>query len=115
MLAAIQPSVFRLLSKFKKVTFKAVILPVVLYGCETWFLTLKEEHRFRVIKNKVLRKIFGPKGDEVTGWWRKLHNKKLHDLYSSPSISKVVRLGRMRWVRYVSRMGKGKCVYVIGG
>jgi hypothetical protein len=58
----------------------------VLYGCETWSLTLREEHRLRVFENSVLRRIFGPKRDEVTGEWRKLHNEELHDLYSSPSI-----------------------------
>jgi hypothetical protein len=57
--------------------------PVVLYGCEIWFLTLREEHRLRVFKTRVLRRIFGLKRDEVTGEWRKLHNKELHDLYSS--------------------------------
>jgi hypothetical protein len=66
--------------------YKTIILPVVLYGCETWFLTLREEHRPRVFENRVLRRIFGPKRDEVTREWRKLHNKELHDLYSSPSI-----------------------------
>jgi hypothetical protein len=63
-----------------------IILPVVLYGCETWSLTLREEHGLRVFENRVQRKIFGPKKDEVTGEWRKLHNKELRDLYSSPSI-----------------------------
>jgi hypothetical protein len=62
------------------------ILPVILYECETWSLTLREEHRLRVFENRVLRRIFGPKIDEVTGSWRKLHNEKLHNLYSSPSI-----------------------------
>jgi hypothetical protein len=61
---------------------KTIILPVVLYGCETWSLTLREERRLRVFENRVLRKIFGPKGDEVTGEWRRLHNEGLHDLYS---------------------------------
>jgi hypothetical protein len=64
--------------------YKTIILPVVLYGCETWSLTLREEHRLRLFENRVLRRIFGPKRDEVTGEWRKLHNKELHDLYSSP-------------------------------
>jgi hypothetical protein len=59
-----------------------MILPVVLYGCETWSLTLRKEHRLRVFENKVLRRIFGPKRDEVTGEWRKLHNEELCDLYS---------------------------------
>jgi hypothetical protein len=60
--------------------------PVVLYGCETWSLTLREEHRLRVFENKVLRRIFGPKTDEVTAEWRKLHSEELHILYSSPNI-----------------------------
>jgi hypothetical protein len=68
-----------------------ILLPVVLYGCETWFLILKEEHRLRVFENRVLRKIFVPKRDEVTGGWRKLHNEKLHNLYSSPNIIDLCR------------------------
>jgi hypothetical protein len=63
--------------------YKTIILPAVLYGCETWSLTLREEHRLRVSENRVLRRIFGPKSDEVTGGWRKLHNEQLHKLYSS--------------------------------
>jgi hypothetical protein len=66
--------------------YKTVILPVVLYGCETWPLTLREEHRLRVFENRVIRRIFGPKRDEVTGGWKKLHNEELRGLYSSPSI-----------------------------
>jgi hypothetical protein len=66
--------------------YKTVILPVVLYGCETWSLTLREEHRLRVFENRVLRRIVGPKRDEVTGEWRKLHNEEHPDLYSSPCI-----------------------------
>jgi hypothetical protein len=66
--------------------YKTIILPVVLYGCETFSLTLREEHRLRVFENRVLRSIFGPKRDEVTGEWRKLHNEELHILYSSPDI-----------------------------
>jgi hypothetical protein len=62
--------------------YKNIILPVVLYGCETWSLTLREEHRLRVFENKVLGRIFGPKRDEVTGEWRKLHNEELHNWYS---------------------------------
>ncbi|KAJ4426699.1 hypothetical protein ANN_26497 [Periplaneta americana] len=81
-----------LLSKNLKVRiYKTVILPVVLYGCETWTLTLREEHRFRVFENKVLRKIFGAKRDEVTGEWRKLHNAELHALYSSPDIIRNIK------------------------
>jgi hypothetical protein len=66
-----------------------------LYGCETWSLTLREEHRLRVFENRVLRRIFGPKRDEVTGGWRKLHNEELHGLYSSPSIVRVIKARRM--------------------
>jgi hypothetical protein len=67
--------------------------PVVLCGCETWSLTLREGHRLRVFENRVLRRIFGPKRDEVTGEWRKLHNEKLHNLYSSPSIIRIISRG----------------------
>jgi hypothetical protein len=70
---------------------KTIILPVVLYGCETWSLTLREEHRLRV-----LRRIFGPKRDEVTGEWRKLHSEELCDLYFSPSIIRIIKSRRMR-------------------
>jgi hypothetical protein len=68
---------------------------VVLYGCETWSLTLREEHRLGVFENRVLRRIFGPKTDEVTGEWRKLHNEELHDLYSLPSIIRLIKARRM--------------------
>jgi hypothetical protein len=69
---------------------------VVLYGCETWSLTLREEHRLRIFENRVLRRIFGPKRDEVTGGWRKLHNEELHDLNSSPSTVRMIKARRMR-------------------
>jgi hypothetical protein len=82
----------RLLSRNVKVKiYKSIILPVVLYGCETWSLTLREEHTLRVFENRVLRRIFGPKRDEVTGEWRKLHNEELHNLYSFPDIIKQVK------------------------
>jgi hypothetical protein len=68
---------------------KTIILTVVLYGCETWSLTVREEHKLRVFENRVLRRIFGPKKDGVTGGWRKLHNEELHNLYSSPSIIRL--------------------------
>jgi hypothetical protein len=80
---------------------------VVLYGCETWSLTLKEEHRLRVFDNRVLRRIFGSKRDEVTGEWRKLHNEELRDLYSSPSVIRIIKSRRMRWAGHVARMGGG--------
>jgi hypothetical protein len=75
---------------------KIIIVPVVLYGCETWSLTLWEEHRLRVFENRVLRRIFGPKRDEVTAEWRKLHNEELRDLYSSPSIVRIIKPRRMK-------------------
>jgi hypothetical protein len=81
---------------------KTIILPVVLYGCETWSLTVKEEHKLRVFENRVLRRIFGPKRDGVTGGWRKLHNEELQNLYSSPSIIRNVKSRRMRWTGHVA-------------
>jgi hypothetical protein len=77
--------------------YKTIILPVVLYGCETWSLTLREKHKLRVFKNRMLRRIFGPKMDEVTGEWGKLHNEELLDLYSSPSIIRIIKAMKMRW------------------
>jgi hypothetical protein len=94
----------RLLSRNVEVKiYKNIILPVVLYGCETWSLTLKEEHRLRALENRILRKIFGSKRDEVTGKWRKLHNEELHNLYSSTDIIRQIKSRRMRWER------KGEC------
>ncbi|KAJ4431175.1 hypothetical protein ANN_19772 [Periplaneta americana] len=101
-----------LLSKYLKVRiYKTVILLVVLYGCETWTLTLREEHRLRVFENKVLRKIFGAKRDEVTGEWRKLHNTELHALYSSPDIIRNIKSRRLRWAGHVARMGESRNAY----
>ncbi|KAJ4452252.1 hypothetical protein ANN_03770 [Periplaneta americana] len=91
--------------------YKAVILPVVLYGCETWTLTLREEQRLRVFENKVLREIFGTKRDEVTGEWRKLHNAELHALYSSPDIIRNIKSRRSRWAGHVARMGESRNAY----
>ena len=82
-------------------------MPVVLYGCETWSLTLKEERCLRVFENEVLRKIFGAKRDEVTGEWRKLHNEELNDLYCSPNFVRVIKL-RMRWTVRVARRVTGE-------
>jgi hypothetical protein len=97
----------RLLSRNLKMRiYKTIILPVVLYGCETWSLTLREEHRLRVFENMLLRRIFGPKRDEVTGEWRKLHNEELHDLYPSLSIIKIIMSRRMIWAGHVARMGR---------
>jgi hypothetical protein len=93
--------------------YKTTILPVILYGCETWSLVLREEHRLRVFENKVLRRIFGPKRDEVTGGWRKLRNEELPDLYSSPSIIRIMKARRMRWARHVARMGEKRNAYML--
>jgi hypothetical protein len=90
---------------------KTIILPVVLYGCETWSVTLREEHRLRVFENRMLREIFGPKGGGVTGEWRKLHSRELHNLYSSPDIIRQIKSRRMRWAGHVARMGEGRNVY----
>jgi hypothetical protein len=96
-----------LLSKSVKIkTYRTIILPVVLYGCETWPLTLKEKCRLRVFENRVLRRIFGPKRDEVTGEWRRLHKKELYALYSSPNTIWVIKSRRLRWAGYVARMGR---------
>ena len=78
---------------------------VVLYGCETWSLTMREERRLRVFENRVLRRVFGPKRGEVIGEWRKLHNEELRDLYSLPNIVRVVKSRRMKWAGHVARMG----------
>ena len=86
-------------------------LPFVLYGFETWSLTLREERRLRVFENSVLRRVFGPKRDEVTGEWRKLHNEELSDLYSLPNIVRVVKSRRMRWAGHVARMGEERGVH----
>ena len=97
MLFGAESSVFQFaIQKFKDQIYRAIILPLVLCGCETWSLTLREERRLRVFENGVLRRIFGAKRDEVTGEWRKLHNEELHVLYRSPNIVRVIKSRRMR-------------------
>jgi hypothetical protein len=104
----------RLLFRSLKVKiYKTIILPVVLHGCETWSLILREEHRLRVFENRVLRRIFGPKMEEVKREWRKLHNGEVHNLYSSPGIVRQIKSRRMRWAGHVARMGEGRNVYRI--
>ena len=104
-----------MLSKNLKIKiYRTIILPDVLYGCETWSLTLMEEHRLRVFENRVLR-IFGPKRDGVTGVWRKLHNEELNELSSSPNIVRLTKSRRMRWAGHVARMeGRGVHKVLVG-
>jgi len=101
----------RLLSrKLKIIIYRTIILPVVLYGCEAWTLTLRDERKLRVFENMVLRRIFGPRRDEVAGECRRLHNEKLSDLYSSPNIVRVIKSRRMRWAGHVARMCEKRVV-----
>jgi hypothetical protein len=91
--------------------YKTIILPVVLYGRETWSLTVREEHKLRVFENRFLRRIFGPKRDGVTGGCRELHTEKLHNLYYSPSIIRIIKLRRMGWAGHVAQMGEKRNMY----
>jgi hypothetical protein len=101
-----------LLSKSVKIKiYRNIILPVVLYSCESWSLILREECRLRVFENRLLRRIFGPKRDELTGEWRRIHNKELYALYSSPNTIRVIKARKMRWARYVARMGERRGAY----
>jgi hypothetical protein len=103
-----------LLSKNVRIRFyKTIILPVVLYGCETWSLTLWEEHRLRIFESRVLRRKFAPKRDDVIGGWRTLHNEELHNLYSFPSIIRMVKSRRMRLPGHAARMGEKRNSYRI--
>jgi hypothetical protein len=86
--------------------YNTIILPVVLYGCETLSLTVREEHELRVFENMILRIIFGPKRDGVTRGWIKLHNEELHNLYFSPSIIRIIKWRRIRWAGHLARMGE---------
>jgi hypothetical protein len=100
----------------KNITIKeygTIILPVVLFGCETWYLILREEPRPRVFENRVLRKVFGPKRDEATGEMRRLHTEELNDLYSLPNIIRVIKSRRMRWAWQIARMGEERGAYRI--
>jgi hypothetical protein len=104
----------RLLStNIKNRIYGSIIFLVILYGCETWSLILREEHRLRVFENRLLRRIFGPKRDEVTREWRKLHNEELHNLSSLPIVIRIIKSGRMRWAGHVARMGEKRNAYRI--
>ena len=101
-----------MLSKNLKIKiYRITVLSLVLYGCETWLLTLTEERRMRLSENRVLKNIFWPKRDKVTGQWRKLHNEELNLLYCSPSIFRVIKSRGMRWAGHVAGMGEGRRVY----
>jgi len=91
--------------------YGTIILPVVLYGCEIWSLAPREERRMRVFENRVFRRMFGPKRDEVTGEWIKLRNEELNDLYFSPNIIWVIKSRRTKWAGHVARMGR-RDVYI---
>jgi hypothetical protein len=91
--------------------YKTISLPVVLYGCETWSLALRDEHRLRVFGNRVLRRIFGPRRDEMTEGWRKIHNEELRKWFSSPSIIRMIKSRKMRWAGHVARKGAERKAY----
>jgi hypothetical protein len=116
MLATIRSRVLssRLLSRNVKAKIcKTIILPVDLYGCETLSVKLREEHRLRVLENRILWTIFGTRRDEVTGEWRKLHSEELHSLYLSPNVVRQIKSRRMRWSGHVARMGEERNVYKV--
>ena len=92
--------------------YKTIIFPVVLYGCEAWFLTLTEECRLRVFVNRTLRRIFGPRRDE-NGEWRRPHNQELHSLYRSPNIVRVIQSRKLRWAGHVARIEQDRSAFKI--
>jgi hypothetical protein len=89
--------------------------PIVLYGCETWSHTLSEDHTLKVSEKRVLRRVFGPKRDEVIGSWRKLHNEEFHNLYPSPDIIRMNKSRRMRWAEHVARMETRNSCRILAG
>jgi hypothetical protein len=114
MFATFLPRIFIVLfaiEELKIETYTTITLPFVLYGCETWSIILREKRRFRVFENRVLRKIFGSKMEEVREYWRRLHNEELYDLYSSPYIIRLINLRRMTWAGHVARMGERRGAY----
>jgi len=103
-----------LLSKNLKIKiYRIIIMSVVLYGCETWSLTLREKRKLRVFDNRVLWRIFGPLRNEVPGESRKLHSEELNDLYCLPNIVRVIKSCRMRWAGHVARMSERKGIYIV--
>jgi hypothetical protein len=103
-----------IVQKLKNYNIQNYNLAVVLYGCETWSLTLREGHRLRVFENRVLR-MFRPKRDEVTGGWRKLHNEELHNLHTSPSVIRMMKSRRMSWIEHVAGMEKRNAYGILVG
>jgi hypothetical protein len=99
--------------KVKVKIYKTIILPVVLCGCETWSLTLREKHRLRMFENRVLRRMFGFKAVEVTRERRNLHGEELHNLYSSPDIIRQIKSRRMRWAGHLAYMGEKRKLYKV--
>jgi hypothetical protein len=103
-----------LLSKILKIKiYRTIILPVVVYWCETWSLTLRGKHKLRMFENRVLRRIFGPRREEVTGGWKVLHNEELHNLYISQNIVRVIKSRRIGWVGHVEYIGETRNAYII--
>ena len=94
------------------IIYKTTILPVVLFGCETWSLTLREESRLRVFENRILRRTFGPNRDDY-GEWRRLHYDELHSFNRSPNIARVIKSRRLRWAGHVARMEEGRSAFKI--
>ena len=93
-------------NNLKTKIYRTITLPVVLYGCETWSLTLREKRTLWVFDNIMLRRIFGPRRDKVTGEWRRLYNQEKNHLYSSPNFVRVIKSRRMRWAGHVARMSE---------
>ena len=104
---------FAIQKKRKIKIYRSLILPVVLYGFETWSVTLSEEYRLRVFKNRMLRRILGPKRNKVTGEQRRLHNQQLYGLYCSPNIIQVIKSRRKRWVGHVVHVGERRGAYKV--
>jgi hypothetical protein len=103
--------VIKLLRTFVIIIIVIIIIVIHLYGCEKWSLTLREERRLMMFENRVLRRIFGTKKEEVTREWRKLHHEERNDVYSSTNIVRLTKSRRMRWTGHVALMGESRCIY----